>query len=74
MTQASTNATFRKQGFANTDGVDSTTQQVTIEFMVGNPADLTTNFPRAWVDLTTPTAPVFKISANGTTVKTVTLT
>lgn len=74
MTAASTNSTFKQQSFANTTGVDTVIQQVAVEVIVGTPSDLTTNFPRVWIDNTTPTAPVFKISTNGTTVKTVTLT
>lgn len=74
MTASSTNSTFKQGGFGNTTGVDTVIQQLTVEVMIGDPSDLTTNFPRVWIDNTTPTAPVFKLSTNGTTVKTVTLT
>lgn len=74
MTASSTNSTFKQQSFANTTGVDTVIQQVAVEVIIGTPSDLTTNFPRVWIDNTTPTAPLFKISTNGTTVKTVTLT
>lgn len=74
MTASSTNSTFKQQSFSNTTGVDTVIQQITVEVIVGNPSDLATNFPRIWIDNTTPTAPVFKLSTNGTTTKTVTLT
>ena len=74
MAGPSTNVTFKQQSFANTTGVDTVIQQVAIEVVIGTPSDLLTNFPRVWIDNTTPTNPLFKISTNGSTVKTVTLT
>lgn len=74
MAGPSTNNTFKQQSLTNTTGVDTVIQQVAIEVVIGTPSDLTTNFPRVWIDNTTPTAPLFKISTNGTTIKTVTLT
>ncbi len=72
MTQASTNVTFKPQGFANTTGVGTAAyREFTVEFFVGDPPDLTTNFPRIWVNISTG---ILKYTVNGTTIKTVTAT
>lgn len=57
---------------ANTGGVATPAgQSLAVEFLTADPTDLTTNFPRAWVNITTG---VLKFTVNGTTVKTVTAT
>lgn len=72
MTQASTNVTFKTQALPNTGGVDTPTgQTLSVEFLTADPTDLTTNFPRFWVNITTGVA---KFTVDGTTTKTITAT
>ena len=72
MPQPSTNATFKSQALPNPKGVATPAGEVlAVEFLSADPADLTTNFPRIWVNTT---SGVLKFSANGTTTKTVTAT
>lgn len=70
MTSSSTNSTFKQGAFANTTGIDTIIQQLTVELLADDPTDLTTTFPRAWYNYTTFT---LKITVDGTTVKSVAL-
>lgn len=76
MTQASTNTTFKNGAYATVTGVGGTaaqnlTQELTVEFVAADPSDLTTTFPRIWVNTTTA---LLKFTVDGTTIKTVTAT
>ncbi len=74
MTQASTNVTFQSGKFANTSGLAAVApEQLTVEFLAADPADLTTTSPRIWVNTTTGILK-FTYNAAGTPVKTVTAT
>lgn len=71
MTASSTNSTFKQGGFSDTTGVDTVIQQLTVELLAADPSDLSTNFPRIWVNTTTD---LMKLTTNGTDVFTVTAT
>lgn len=72
MTQASTNVTFKTQALPNVAGVGAPNgQTLAVEFLTTDPTDLTTNFPRVWVNIT---SGVMKFTVNGSVTKTVTAT
>lgn len=72
MPQSTTNATFKTHALPNTGGVDTPTgQTLAVEFLTADPTDLTTNFPRCWVNITTG---IMKFTVNGTVTKTITAT
>lgn len=72
MPQANTNVTFKTQALPNTGGVDTPNgETLAVEFLTADPTDLTTNYPRVWVNITTG---IMKFTVNGTTIKTVTAT
>lgn len=74
MTQASTNVTFQPGKFANTSGILSVQpEQLTVEFLTADPADLATTSPRIWVNTTSGTMK-YTYNAAGTPVKTITAT
>jgi len=71
MTQASTNVTFKNQGFADTTGVEDINQTLTVEFRLADPTapELLANFPYIWVNTTTS---LLKFSVDGVAIETVT--
>lgn len=72
MTGPSTNPTFKPQAFGNTTGVGPVVyREFTVEFFLGDPPDIATNFPRIWVNISNPAVPVLKFTANGVDVVTV---
>ena len=72
MPQTSTNTTFKTQALPNTGGVKTPNgETLAVEFLTADPTDLTTNFPRVWVNITSGT---MKFTVNGTVTKTVTAT
>ena len=64
MTQASTNSTFKNQGFADTTGIVTINQTLTVEFRAVDPDadELLANFPYVWVNTTTS---LMKFSVDG---------
>lgn len=72
MPQSSTNTSFKNQALPNVGGIDTPTgQTLAVEFLTADPADLATNFPRVWVNITTG---IMKFTVNGTVTKTITAT
>lgn len=72
MTQTNTNVSFKAQALPNVGGIDTPTgQTLAVEFLTADPTDLTTNFPRVWVNITTG---IMKFTVNGTVTKTITAT
>lgn len=64
----STNSTFKASAFGSTSGVQTLFQQLSVEVLGTDPTNISTTYPRIWMNTTTK---LIKYTTDGVLVKTV---